>query len=132
MVRKLHTDSVQCTLYTVHCTEYTVHCTVYSVLCTVYSVQSTLYTVCVQFPYHGPDPDIRALRLHSRGQLQMELCLFRFFCMVLLCSTLLTNIKTVPRGNKIMLSLGQILMQTILAAIYFDFFLADTFIFDAN
>ena len=36
------------------------------------------------------------------------------------------------KGNRILLSLGQILMQTILAAIFCEFFFADFFLFDAN
>ena len=40
--------------------------------------------------------------------------------------------KTCLKGNGILLSLGQILKQTILAAVFFDFFLPDIFLFDAN
>ena len=38
----------------------------------------------------------------------------------------------VPKGGKMLLSLGQILMNTIFAPNIFEFFLADNFIFDAK
>ena len=36
------------------------------------------------------------------------------------------------KGSKMLLSLGQILMQTIFAPNIFEFFIANNFLFDAN